>query len=144
MAILQEQTIWNGLAWGLAGGVLIGVSAALLMLLRGRIAGISGITGGVLSRTTPDKGWRVLFLLGLVLGGATLMWLSPDSIQAPTVAPWMVIVAGALVGVGVSLGNGCTSGHGVCGIGRFSSRSLVATTVFVGVGMVAASLIHGA
>ena len=139
---MDTSTI-DGLLWGIAGGALIGASASLLMLFRGRIAGISGITGGALNPTTHDKGWRALFLLGLLAGGATLLFFSPDAIQAPTVPPWLTIVAGLLVGIGVSLGNGCTSGHGVCGVSRFSPRSIVATAVFVGVGMITATLIHG-
>lgn len=139
---MDTSTI-DGLLWGIAGGALIGASASLLMLFRGRIAGISGIAGGALNPTTHDKGWRALFLLGLLAGGATLLFFSPESIQAPTVPPWLTIVAGLLVGIGVSLGNGCTSGHGVCGVSRFSPRSIVATAVFVGVGMVTATLIHG-
>lgn len=126
------------------GGVLIGLSGAMLMLLRGRIAGVSGITGGVLSPTTHDKGWRSLFLLGLLLGGATLLWFSPGAIQGPAQTPAIVVLAGLLVGFGVGLGNGCTSGHGVCGISRFSPRSFVATGVFVGVGMLTATFTYGA
>lgn len=134
----------TGLIAGLAGGVLIGLASLLLLLFRGRIAGISGITGGILSPTTHDKGWRVLFLVGLLLGGVTTLALAPEQVNPPNVSIGLVILAGLLVGFGVSLGNGCTSGHGVCGVSRFSVRSIAATATFVGVGMVTATLLHGA
>ncbi len=134
---------WQDLGWALAGGSLIGISSVLLMFLKGRIAGISGITGGIFTPNATDRGWRALFVLGLLLGGGTLMALSPESIVPPEQPAWMVVLAGILVGTGVSLGNGCTSGHGVCGVSRMSIRSIIATCVFVGVGMVVASLVHG-
>lgn len=133
----------NGFIAGLAGGALIGISSLLLLLVRGRIAGISGITGGILSPATNDKGWRVLFLLGLALGGLTLLLAAPTQINPPTGSIGIVITAGLLVGFGVALGNGCTSGHGVCGVSRFSIRSIVATATFVGTGMLTATLLHG-
>ncbi len=135
--------LMTSLGLALAGGALIGLASALLMLLRGRIAGISGIAGGAMSPDTDDKGWRGMFLLGLLAGGGTLLLAMPQQIQAPDQPIWMVLAAGLFVGFGVRLGNGCTSGHGVCGISRFSVRSLVATATFVGVGMITASLIHG-
>jgi uncharacterized protein len=119
------------------GGALIGLSAALLMLLTGRIAGISGILGGCLPFGSPDKGWRAAFLLGLIvapLAGALLGHGLPAA-QLP--ASWtIVIAAGLLVGFGTRLSGGCTSGHGVCGIARLSPRSLVATAVFFVTAMV--------
>ncbi len=120
------------------GGVLIGISAVTLMGALGRIAGISGIASGLLAgATSGDRGWRVAFLLGLLI--APLAWLAlrgDNGIGVPQVGwPWM-IAAGLLVGFGTRLGGGCTSGHGVCGIARFSSRSLVATVVFVAFGVI--------
>ncbi|GAA4030378.1 YeeE/YedE family protein [Actimicrobium antarcticum] len=118
----------------LAGGALIGLSAALFILLNGRIAGISGILGGLLRPVRGDMAWRVAFLTGLVaaplvygLGGA----LPVVQIDAGT---GTLIVAGLLVGVGTRYGSGCTSGHGVCGLSRLSPRSLVATVAFMAAG----------
>ncbi|ABE65185.1 protein of unknown function DUF395, YeeE/YedE (plasmid) [Nitrobacter hamburgensis X14] len=117
----------------LAGGSLIGLAAALLLLLNGRIAGVSGILGGIIGAIVPEATWRVAFIAGLVLSsvvyaasGATLPRISIDhSVGA-------LIIAGLLVGFGTRLGSGCTSGHGVCGMARGSRRSLVATAVFMG------------
>jgi len=114
------------------GGALIGLSAVLLMLLTGRIAGISGIFGGVLNVRSDDRGWRIAFIAGLILApliaGAIGYGMAPPKLPAN----WVVIVAaGLLVGAGTRLGGGCTSGHGICGIGRLSPRSIVATVVFM-------------
>jgi len=115
----------------LAGGVLIGLSAALLLCTHKRTAGISGIAAGVLPPWTKHHGWRLAFLLGLVLS-APLYRLVAGPIPLTLAAPLPVLaVAGLLVGYGTRLGGGCTSGHGVCGIARLSPRSLVATLVFM-------------
>ena len=116
---------------GLLGGILIGIAAMLLLLLNGRIAGISGILGGIIKSDVPgERFWRVAFILGLV-GGAALDALMrgglPLRMQA---AGPMLILAGLLVGFGTRLGSGCTSGHGVCGLARRSPRSVVATMIF--------------
>lgn len=121
-------------SWLLAtiGGVLIGLAAILLMAGLGRIAGVSGIAGGLIRRGAADRGWRLAFLLGLILG-PLLLWLlcGNSGIGLPQVGlPWMAL-AGLLVGLGTGIGGGCTSGHGVCGIARFSPRSLLATAVFM-------------
>jgi uncharacterized membrane protein YedE/YeeE len=120
----------------LAGGVLIGLAAALFLLFNGRIAGISGILGGLLQRPLGDMAWRVAFLLGLV--GAPLIYglfapLPTVQVDAGTAT---LIVAGLLVGIGTRYGSGCTSGHGVCGLSRGSVRSLVATAAFMTAGFV--------
>ncbi|MBM4258944.1 MAG: YeeE/YedE family protein [Deltaproteobacteria bacterium] len=116
----------------LGGGLLIGLSASLLLLCDGKIAGISGIVGGLLSPTQNDTAWRVLFLVGLLTEGLLFSLLAPQvfaiSISRSTIA---LVLAGLLVGFGTRLGNGCTSGHGVCGISRFSVRSIVATVTFM-------------
>ncbi|WP_430392237.1 YeeE/YedE family protein [Dyella sp. 20L07] len=116
------------------GGVLIGLSAVLLMGTLGRIAGISGIVSGLVAGTAEagDRSWRLAFVIGLVAAPLLLVLLRGDSgIGAPQVTwPWMAI-AGLLVGFGTGLGGGCTSGHGVCGIARLSPRSLLATGVFM-------------
>jgi uncharacterized membrane protein YedE/YeeE len=114
------------------GGGLIGLSAVLLMLLTGRIAGISGIFGGLLNLRGDDKGWRIAFLAGLILA-PVIAGLIGRGMAPPTLsANWIVIVAaGRLVGFGTRLGGGCTSGHGICGIARLSGRSIVATVIFM-------------
>jgi uncharacterized membrane protein YedE/YeeE len=116
----------------LLGGGLIGVSASLLLIANGRVAGISGILAGLLSPARQDVLWRVMFVVGLLIAGAVLV---PGTVsESPRSLP-IVLVAGLLVGVGTRLGNGCTSGHGVCGISRFSARSIVATLTFITAGM---------
>jgi uncharacterized membrane protein YedE/YeeE len=114
------------------GGVMIGTSAALLFLLDGRIAGISGILGGLTRGRRGDTGWRVAFLLGL-MAAVPLHRLTTGEPMSITVAtsPLLLIAAGVLVGFGTRLGGGCTSGHGVCGIARLSKRSLAATAAFM-------------
>ena len=123
----------------LAGGVLIGLAAALMVVLLGRIAGISGILGGVLQRATWGSmrqwGWRAAFVAGMLL--APLLWqmFAPlPAMQMPS-NPMLIISAGLLVGFGTRLGSGCTSGHGVCGLSRLSIRSLAATLMFMATGV---------
>jgi uncharacterized protein len=116
----------------LAGGILIGLSATLLLLLNGRIAGISGILNGAMESVDGDRDWRRLFLLGLLVGaGGWIHWSGADYYAADASSPWLMVVAGLLVGAGTRIGSGCTSGHGVCGLGRLSLRSLVATLTFM-------------
>lgn len=120
----------------LIGGALIGLGSVLLLLLSGRIAGISGILGGLLPPSRSDTTWRLAFLAGLVLSGLGFVYLgdvSAITIEADTP---LLIAAGLLVGVGTRLGSGCTSGHGICGVGRLSPRGIVATCIFLGIGMV--------
>lgn len=116
----------------LLGGVLIGVAATLLLWLNGRLAGISGILWRLFFSKQGDALWRVLFLGGVV-GGAALYYALYDDVPLAreTFPAWLLVVSGFLVGYGTSLGNGCTSGHGVCGLGRLSLRSLVATVIFL-------------
>lgn len=119
----------------LIGGLLIGVSATLMLMMLGRITGISGILAASL-RPTPDSAWRYLFLVGLVAGAYSYHWLSGSPPAPASDAGWPVtIVAGLLVGAGTRIGGGCTSGHGVCGIARLSKRSIAATAAFMGAGM---------
>ncbi len=122
----------------LVGGLLIGTSAACLLLGSGRTAGISGILGGALDPTERDGAWRLYFLGGLIGAGLVLgrLWPAAFSATVATSGP-LLIGAGLLVGIGTTIGSGCTSGHGVCGIGRLSPRSLVATLTFMGAGVVA-------
>ena len=127
---------WNAFTPGsaLAGGVLIGVAAAMFALLNGRIAGISGIVGGLLERAKGDVAWRVAFVLGLV--GAPMVYMLFAAVPKPQIDAEFgaLIAAGLLVGIGTRYGSGCTSGHGVCGLSRLSLRSLTATLIFMGAG----------
>ncbi len=121
----------------LVGGMLMGCSAAILMLTRGRIAGMSGIFEGLLRPKSGETLWRVLFMLGLTVGGLIMIQILPDRFNFATDRSIeMMALAGVLVGVGVHFGSGCTSGHGICGISRLSVRSLVAVPTFMGVGAV--------
>jgi len=135
--MVDDYLVWPALA----GGMLIGLSAVLLYLCNGRIAGISGILAGALHGDEAERGWRIRFLLGLVGGGALVSVLGfPYALEFRS-TPLVTILAGLLVGYGTRLGNGCTSGHGVCGMGRGSRRSLVAVLVFIGTGMFTATLV---
>jgi len=128
---------------GLIGGLLIGLAAALLLLLNGRLSGISGIVGGLLAPKGSDAGWRVVFVAGLLLGAFIYVLATGDAMLVRMQASLPVlVVAGLLVGFGTRLGSGCTSGHGVCGISRLSRRSIVATSAFFGVAMLAVFLTH--
>ncbi len=115
-----------------AGGILIGSSAFLMMWLIGRITGVSGIAAGLMSSGSDNsRGWRIAFVVGLVFAGFAMQpFASATTIQS--ISPLMLLAAGLLVGFGSVLGSGCTSGHGVCGLGRRSIRSLVATLTFMG------------
>jgi uncharacterized membrane protein YedE/YeeE len=118
----------------LAGGLVIGAAAAVLVLFNGRVAGISGILGGLLGALQEDAGWRVAFLAGLI-GAPVLASLLGDPIASDIEAGWVeILIAGFLVGIGTRYASGCTSGHGVCGISRGSVRSIVATTTFMASG----------
>jgi uncharacterized membrane protein YedE/YeeE len=116
----------------LIGGLLIGLGAAVLLLAAGRMAGISGIIGGMLQRPSEDLAWRACFVVGLLVGAGAYALLAPESfIVVFDATAGTVAAAGLMVGYGTQLGHGCTSGHGVCGIGRLSPRSIVATLLFV-------------
>jgi uncharacterized membrane protein YedE/YeeE len=119
----------------IAGGVLIGLASSLLILFNGRIAGISGILGGLLHPGTNDVVWRFTFLAGLVVSPLVYGLLATLSVVEVEAAPSLLILAGLLVGFGTRLGSGCTSGHGVCGIARVSRRSIAATLIFIASGM---------
>ena len=129
---------WNAFTpWSsLAGGALIGIAAAMLALLNGRIAGISGVLGGLLKPIRGDIGWRVAFVVGLL--SAPLLYLLVGKLPSPQIDAGYaaLVVAGVLVGVGTRYGSGCTSGHGVCGLSRLSRRSLAATAAFMSAGFV--------
>ena len=116
----------------LIGGCLIGIAVSLMLLFNGRVTGISGIVGGVVKPSRGDFGWRVFFVLGLLAGGLILKFTNPASFELKSSANTIdYIISGLLVGFGTLLGNGCTSGHGVCGISRFSIRSILSTVTFI-------------
>lgn len=128
----------------LAGGAMIGLASAFLLLTHGRIAGISGIVGSLMQRTTHDRGWRLAFLAGMAGAGLVASVVAPSAVGASVRSLPVVIGAGLLVGYGTRLGSGCTSGHGVCGISRFSARSLVAVVTFMTTGVLTAIIAGGA
>lgn len=135
------------------GGLIIGVAAAILMIFNGRIMGISGIAGTFINMLFTPKArtaqagefaWRGVFLLGMILGGIVLMRTTNIFTEAAMVTtnPVVLVIAGLLVGVGTRLGWGCTSGHGICGIARFSGRSVIATMIFIAAGMAAVAVVN--
>jgi len=120
----------------LIGGAFIGLAVSLMMLFNGRVTGISGILGGIIKPSKSDIDWRVFFILGLLLGGFILKIFSPSAFVQISSAKWFdYVFAGFLVGFGTLLGNGCTSGHGVCGVSRLSIRSIMATVTFISFGV---------
>ncbi|MCX8791894.1 YeeE/YedE family protein [Vibrio parahaemolyticus] len=125
----------NVVPWeSLFGGILLGISATILLLVNGKIAGISGIMNGIMSPKKGDYSWRLLFAVGMIAGGLiSVLMLGVAAPSTANLSLGMVIAAGLLVGIGTRLGNGCTSGHGICGMGRLSKRSIVATCVFMAV-----------
>ena len=135
---------WNNFTpWAsLAGGILLGLASAMFILINGRILGISGIIGGLLRPTSGDVGWRLAFVLGLLIAPLLYLLLAgPVAVRID--ASWAtLVIAGLLVGVGTRFGSGCTSGHGVCGLSRLSPRSLVATLAFMGAGFVSVYLMR--
>ncbi len=125
----------------LLGGVIIGGAVSLMLLLNGRVTGISGIINGTLTPVKGDSAWRFLFIAGLVLGGFVLRFINPEVFSGQLATGLgSTIAAGLLVGFGTVMGSGCTSGHGVCGISRLSPRSLVATVAFIAAGMLSVVL----
>jgi len=126
----------------LAGGILLGIAAAMFILFNGRVLGISGIVGGLLRPRSGDVGWRLAFVLGM-LAAPTLYFLVAGPTTARIDAGWLtLIVAGLLVGVGTRYASGCTSGHGVCGLSRLSPRSLVATLAFMAAGFITVFIVR--
>lgn len=130
-AVLPIGLRMNAFVAPLVGGVLIGLAATLLLSFNGRIAGISGILGGTIRSSDGERSWRATFLFGLLVGGVGFALVRPNVFGATPAPLPLVLVAGLLVGFGARLGGGCTSGHGVCGMSRFSTRSVIATLVFM-------------
>ena len=123
-------------------GALIGVSCALLLVLFGKVAGISGLVKSLFTPLKPDNIWKVCFITGLLIAGVVTSLIAPELLEGDlSLPPWLIIIAGLLVGVGTSLANGCTSGHGVCGMSRFSTRSWVSTCMFMLVAVITANLV---
>lgn len=126
----------------LAGGALIGLSALMLFNIHGKIAGISGIVGRLFERAALDKSWRLVFLAGLLIPGIFIAALAPQAFAITPAPLSLAIAAGVLVGFGTTIANGCTSGHGVCGIARLRKRSIVATLVFMTTGVISTFITH--
>ena len=119
----------------LLGGVLLGAAAGIVLMANGRVAGVSGMVSSTLRPRAADSPWQITFLLGLVAGGVLLSWIDPAALPVGKVGPvYMMAGAGLLVGFGARLSGGCTSGHGLCGVGRLSGRSTVATITFMTAG----------
>lgn len=136
---MQLQTI----IYPLIGGALIGLSATFMLLFNGRVTGISGIIAASLSKPTQDTTWRILFLAGMVLAGIAIAGVQPELFMNTTSrSNDLIILAGLLVGYGTVMGSGCTSGHGICGISRFSIRSLLATLTFMTVGALTVQILR--
>jgi len=128
---------------GFSGGTLIGLATVLMILGNGRITGISGIVGGVVNREKGQMSWRLIFIISLMVGGAIYPWLWRQEMFVDVSAHWsLYIIAGLLVGIGTRMGGGCTSGHGICGLARFSPRSLVATLTFIASAVVTHTLVR--
>ena len=128
----------NSFILALIGGVILGAASAALLLFVGRIAGISGITSGLVKPVKGEVPWRAAFVGGLIAGGIGLMFFYPQAFpEVFAHGPLLTAIAGLFVGVGTQLGSGCTSGHGVCGISRMSARSMVATVTFIAAGAAA-------
>ena len=127
---------WNHFTpWvSLAGGLVLGLAAAMFVLLNGRVLGISGILGGLLRAERGDRGWRLAFIGGLLLAPAVWATFQAPVLPRFEAGPVLLVASGLLVGWGTRRGSGCTSGHGVCGLSRLSLRSLVATLSFMGAG----------
>ena len=127
----------------LIGGILIGFAASMLLLFSGKIAGVSGIFGGMLFQKGNERAWKLSFIAGLITGGILLYILNAEIFENTSGRGHLTVtIAGLLVGIGTRVGGGCTSGHGVCGIGRLSRRSIVATVTFVVAGMAIVALVQ--
>ena len=134
--------VFDTVASALLGGSLIGIASLALLVLNGRIAGVSGIVAGLLGRVSGEFFWKMAFVGGLLAGGLLLRLVHPVALSSTLDRSYPVLlIAGLLVGFGARLGSGCTSGHGVCGISRLSRRSLVATLTFTTAGVVMATIV---
>lgn len=132
---MMENWQTTPILYALAGGLFIGIAATLLILINGRIAGISGVIGGLLQPTRGNIAWRLCFLLGLVISPILYSLTLPLPVVEIAANDWRILLAGLMVGIGTRFSAGCTSGHGVCGIARLSIRSIMATITFIVTGM---------
>ena len=130
----------NDYLMALIGGGLIGISASLFLLFKGRVLGVSGILGGIIAPQGGGVIWKGTMVLGFVFGGAVASLFLPDAFPQIEISNGRLIAAGLLVGFGTQIGSGCTSGHGVCGMSRISFRSIVATAVFMGFGILTVAI----
>lgn len=131
------ETLISSFGTAFLGGLLIGLSALLMLFFNGRILGVSGILGGILNPNTRSELWRYLFFSGILLGGVILQLVLPNAFENTLErSDFLLVVGGVLVGWGTRLGSGCTSGHGICGVSRFSPRSLLATMTFMLLGFI--------
>ncbi|QDK44902.1 YeeE/YedE family protein [Bdellovibrio sp. ZAP7] len=136
------NNMMQSILMALAGGALIGLAASLMLVLNGRVTGISGIANGLLTLQKGDYLWRATFVVGLIAGGVVLAYFQAEMFANTSArSEVMIAIAGVIVGFGTVLGSGCTSGHGVCGISRLSPRSLIATIIFMLVGMITATIL---
>ncbi|PHQ95304.1 MULTISPECIES: YeeE/YedE thiosulfate transporter family protein [unclassified Pseudoalteromonas] len=127
---------------GAIGGGLIGLACALLLVLFGKVAGISGLIKSIFNPLAAASRWKLCFVMGLLLAGVFIQLFAPELLVGElSLSPWMIIIAGLLVGAGTTLANGCTSGHGVCGMSRFSARSWVSTCTFMAIAIITANLV---
>jgi len=127
---------------GAIGGSLIGLACALLLVLFGKVAGISGLIKSIFNPLAAASRWKLCFMMGLLLAGVFIQVFAPELLVGElNLSPWMIIIAGLLVGAGTTLANGCTSGHGVCGMSRFSARSWVSTCTFMAIAIITANLV---
>ena len=127
----------------LIGGVLIGFAALFLMTMNGRVMGISGILGSLTNSSTKDRSWRIAFIIGTIIGPFLVMMATGTPIEIRPVSSGVVLMtAGLIVGLGTSIGSGCTSGHGICGLARFSTRSLAAVCIFMATAIATVAVIR--
>lgn len=140
---MESNLFGNSIIGSVLGGVLIGVAVTIMLLFNGRVTGISGIVAASLSKPTRDGAWRLLFLAGMLFGGAVVHFMRPDLFSNVTGRGYgSILVAGFLVGYGTVMGSGCTSGHGICGVSRLSLRSLLATLTFLLAGFITVQAIQ--
>lgn len=136
------SALWEAYSASVLGGVLVGLAAGMVLLLHGRVAGVSGMVGSLFEERTHESAWRALYLVGLVLGGFALSLFDPGSVPRQTLPVWMMLIAGFAVGFGARLGGGCTSGHGLCGSVLLNRKSILATITFMAAGAAVVYLVR--
>lgn len=139
---MNFSALWETYSASILGGALLGLAAGLVLLLHGRVAGVSGMVGSLFEERTHESGWRALFLVGLVLGGFALSRFDPGMVPQVTLPTWIMLLAGFAVGFGARLGGGCTSGHGLCGSTLLNLKSILATVTFMAAGAAVVYLVR--